>query len=271
MNLDTSSLGSYAFSTFTDTSRELERLESQANLAWGLESVALDAHGLQDANSVLDLACGPGVITRRIATQVPQAQVTGLDYEPKLLEVAQSATPLSLNNRPRFSQGDVYDLPDDLGVFDFVYARFLFQHLERPEQALREMKRTLTPRGRLLIVDVDDRDLTSEPHYAPFTEFVEQVAQAQQRSGGDRMVGGKIPTLLKEAGFTHLRVEKVELNSSMFGLRKFFEITTAFKLEQLPRSERAYHQRKLDGIRKDMELSGTEIRLAIHCVSGQSQ
>ncbi len=270
MSVNTSSFGSYAFSTFADTARELERLESQANLAWGLESNLLDAHGLQDAKEVLDLACGPGVITRRIATQVPQARVTGLDYEPRLLDVAQKATPTSMLNRPQFSQGNVYALPQDIGPFDFVYARFLFQHLEKPDEALLEIKQALAPQGRLFIVDVDDRDLRCEPDHKPFTDFVGQVAEAQSRSGGDRMVGGKIPNLLNAAGFTNIRAEKVELNSNMFGLSKFFEITTAFKLEQLPQEERSHHQQRLTKIREEMEQSGTHIRLAIHCVSAQS-
>ena len=36
MNVDAASFGSYAFSSFTDMSRELERLENQATLAWDL-------------------------------------------------------------------------------------------------------------------------------------------------------------------------------------------------------------------------------------------
>ena len=271
MNVDAASFGSYAFSSFTDMSRELERLENQATLAWDLESGLLNAHGLQKAQKVLDLACGPGVVTRRIAHQAPPAQVIGLDFEPKLLEVAQNATSFSMSNRPTFLQGNVYDLPRDLGRFDLVYARFLFQHLEDPNKALREIKKVLSPQGRVLIVDVDDRDLRCEPRYRPFTEFVEQVAVAQRQSGGDRTVGRKLPSLLKDAGFTDIRAEKVELSSRMFGLSKFFEITTAFKLEQLPREERQQHKERLERILDGMARSESHISLAIHCVSAKSQ
>ena len=271
MNLDTASFGSYAFSSFTNMSRELERLEHQATLAWDLEAGLLDSHGLQRAQKVLDLACGPGVVTRRIAHRAPQARVIGLDFEPKLLEVAQNATPLSMSNCPTFLQGNVYELPRNLGRFDLVYARFLFQHLKDPNEVLREIRGVLNPQGRVLIVDVDDRDLNCEPAYGPFTDFVEQVAVAQREGGGDRMVGRKLPSLLERAGFTDIRAERVELNSRMFGLSKFFEITTAFKLEQLPREERHYHQERLNRILEGMTRSGSQISLAIHCVSAKSQ
>ena len=270
MSSHTAPLGSYAFTTFTNTNRELERLESQASIAWELESKLLSSHGLTQADAILDLACGPGAITRRIAERVPHAQVTGLDYERRLLDVAEEASS-SMPHPPRFEEGDVYSLSTTIGNFDFVYARFLFQHLERPADALKEIQARLNKGGRLLIVDVDDRDLHCTPANQRYTDFVTMVADAQRSGGGNRMIGRELPTLLAANGYKNIRVDQVKLDSRTFGLDKFFEITTAFKLEQLSADERTRQTHILESLREEMKQTHTHIEVTVHCVSGESQ
>ena len=240
-------------------------------MAWNRESKLLNAHRVQQANTVLDLACGPGAITRRLAAHVPHAQVTGLDYEPRLLEVAQNATPLMVGKQPRFERGDVYALSPELGSFDFIYARFLFQHLERPADALAQIRSRLTPGGRILVVDVDDRDLRCEPPSQAYTDFVAKVATAQRRGGGNRTIGRELPALLEAGGFTNVRADRMQLDSRTFGLDRFFEITTAFKLEQLSEADRMHQRGVLEKLREEMKQTGTHIQLTVHCVSGESQ
>ena len=44
--------------------------------------------GLKDGQRVLDLACGPGVISRLIAESHPNSQITAMDLNADLLAVA---------------------------------------------------------------------------------------------------------------------------------------------------------------------------------------
>jgi SAM-dependent methyltransferase len=54
-----------------------------------------------------------------------------------------------MNDRVRFEVADVEDLPYAPKRFDRVLATCLLHHLDRPEQALREMRRVVAPGGRI--------------------------------------------------------------------------------------------------------------------------
>ena len=55
-----------------------------------------------------------------------------------------------------FCAGDVCALPIKCGKFDFVTARYLFEHLARPEKALEEIAQVLRP-GGLFIMQTTNR------------------------------------------------------------------------------------------------------------------
>ena len=131
--------GSYSYGEFASNEAELARLEGQATVAWELERGMLEQAGLKPGMQVLDLACGPGFITNRIAELVqPEGAVTGIDLNEQLLAVAQSRQGDAATSPVRFLKGDVYDLDLPAESFDFVYARFLLQHLESPVRALEQ-------------------------------------------------------------------------------------------------------------------------------------
>jgi ubiquinone/menaquinone biosynthesis C-methylase UbiE len=100
------------------------------------------------AASVLDVGCGEGIGTVRMAKVLPEARVVGLDVaHPGLLEEWKTRQ----HERIEFIAGSAYDLPFADDSFDLVSAIEVFEHLERPEQALGEMAR-VSRRGVLLSV-----------------------------------------------------------------------------------------------------------------------
>jgi ubiquinone/menaquinone biosynthesis C-methylase UbiE len=100
------------------------------------------------AASVLDVGCGEGIGTVRMAGVLPEARVVGLDVaDPGLLEEWKRRQ----HDRIEFVAGSAYDLPFADDSFDLVSAIEVFEHLERPEQALGEMAR-VSRRGILLSV-----------------------------------------------------------------------------------------------------------------------
>ncbi|MEO5343689.1 MAG: methyltransferase domain-containing protein [Gammaproteobacteria bacterium SHHR-1] len=225
--------GSYAFGGFRQNQQELDRLKAQADAAQALEQAILQQCGLRPGMRVLDLACGPGLISCLLARMVAGGQVLGLDLSPQLLDEARAhAAQAGLANLS-FQQGDAYALELADGGVDFVYARFLFQHLKRPEQALSEIMRVLRPGGILAIADVDDAWLSLYPEPARFAAFVRRAAQAQAGQGGDRHIGRKLAGLLAEAGFAQVNAWVQGLSSSQLGMQALLDLTTGFKLQQL--------------------------------------
>lgn len=103
------------------------------------------------ADTVLDVACGGGIVVCGFAAQVRHA--TGIDMTPAMLEQArQLATAQGLTNVD-WRQGDVSALPYDDGSFTIVVTRFAFHHFTDPLAVLREMVRVCARHGRVVVVD----------------------------------------------------------------------------------------------------------------------
>jgi len=135
-----------------DLDSEVERLRAQVRLSWNEESRALQAFGLRDGMSIVDLGSGAGFALARLLESHPSSRITGVELDSALHALAQAsleASPrLALLNRSALDTG----LPDD--TVDFVIARFLYQHLADPISAAKEAHRILKPGGRLVVIDV---------------------------------------------------------------------------------------------------------------------
>src|SRR5215831_443056 len=96
-------------------------------------------------DTVLDVACGPGLVVCAFAPHVQHA--TGIDVTPAMLERARKlAAERGLSN-VFWRQGDVYSLPFADGSFSIVTTRFSFHHFLDPAAVLREMVRVCAPQG----------------------------------------------------------------------------------------------------------------------------
>ena len=101
----------------------------------------LAAADVRRGQRVLDLCCGPGVVTaaaHRIA-----AAVTGLDFAPAMVERARALHP-----GIEFREGDAQALPFEDASFERVVMNFGVLHLPYPERAFAETRRVLAPGGR---------------------------------------------------------------------------------------------------------------------------
>jgi SAM-dependent methyltransferase len=90
-----------------------------------------DQLGITDDATVLDVGAGTGMFTYWWSQRLPA--VTGLELSENMIE--RSAVPDLLQ------VGDAYDIPFPDDSFDVVFAASLLHHLERPVDALREMRR----------------------------------------------------------------------------------------------------------------------------------
>jgi ubiquinone/menaquinone biosynthesis C-methylase UbiE len=103
-------------------------------------------------DTVLDVACGGGIIVCAFAAEVEHA--TGIDMTPAMLDRArQLADEKGLAN-VSWDHGDVGSLPYADGVFDIVVTRFSMHHFLDPLGVLREMVRVCARGGRVVVVDM---------------------------------------------------------------------------------------------------------------------
>ncbi len=105
--------------------------------------------GLVAGGSALDLACGSGKLTAELARIAgPGGRVVGLDFSPKMLEVARHDHPAL-----EFIEGDALDVPFDSATFDATTIAFGLRNLADPVRGLCEMTRVLKPRGRAVVLE----------------------------------------------------------------------------------------------------------------------
>jgi ubiquinone/menaquinone biosynthesis C-methylase UbiE len=261
--------GSYAFGTFNNNSDELERLKNQASAALELERRIWSWAGLEKNMNVLDLACGPGIVSAALAEEVGDGRVLGVDINESLLQEARKTAAEKQQDNLRFRPDNIYQLNPDGGPFDFVYARFLFQHLEKPQEALRSVLKVLKPGGILCIADCDDGWLSLYPEPASFAPFTQGAALGQSKRGGDRFVGRKLATYLGESTYEDIDVNLLMVNSRHLGIETFLDLTTRFKAEQFTDGHGKNVEGHLTDIYNSMKQDHAWGYVGIFCAKGR--
>jgi len=102
--------------------------------------------------SVLDVACGPGIVAEHLAPLA--ASVVGIDLTEAMLTEARDRCERAVLNNVRFDAGNAEALPYADGSFDVVVTRLSFHHFTDPGRVLDEMIRVTRPGGRVAVIDV---------------------------------------------------------------------------------------------------------------------
>ena len=125
--------------------RELESLVSRI-------ATSLDA---SQEKSLLDLACGNGLVTSRLASHF--RKVTAVDFSVALLSTAKEHF---WRDNIEYVLGDARQLDMLTGQYDCVLLSAALQHFNADEvdRLLQQLKGFVRPSGRCLLGDVPDRE-----------------------------------------------------------------------------------------------------------------
>lgn len=115
----------------------------------------VEASGAGPDDTVLDVACGPGLVVAAFARVVRHA--TGIDITPAMLDRARAHAAQQGLTNVTWHLGDVLPLPWPDASFSIVSSRFAFHHFLEPLSVLREMARVAKPGGRVVVVDSTPR------------------------------------------------------------------------------------------------------------------
>lgn len=108
--------------------------------------------GASPNDTMLDVACGPGLVALAFAPHV--ACVTGIDLTPAMIQRAKALQQQRGIANVSWQIGDVTHLPFADAAFSLVLTRYSVHHFPDPQAALAEMQRVCRPSGTLAVVDL---------------------------------------------------------------------------------------------------------------------
>lgn len=177
---------------------------------------ALTAHPPGTGDRVVDLGCGFGDTTQRLAELVgPDGDVLGIDVSEPFIEVARKEAD-EADASVRFAVGDV-QVTEFEESFDYAFSRMGIMFFANPVQALRNVCKALTPGGRLCAV-VWRRKLDNEwvrraeLVVDQYLEHPEETDQPTCGPGPFSMANADtVSEQLKIAGFEEISLQRCDL------------------------------------------------------------
>jgi len=207
----------------------VRNLDAQARAIWPQESRLIAAYRLPARANALDLACGTGEISARLARMLPRARITGVDLIEPHLERARKRC-RRFGRRVQFLNADAFKLPFRSGAFDFVINRHMLQAVPDAERVLREAARVLRPGGRIHLLVEDYGMMHFWPVRTDTDAFWRLGPMAYAHSTGtDLKVGRKALHWLSRLGMKKVRVDYVVVDTVRVPRKLFARIWTAWR------------------------------------------
>jgi len=125
--------------------------QSAAVAAEGEAERVAGALGEAGRGRVLDLACGPGLVSEALGRGA--REVVAFDLTPEMLGEARARCERAGLSNVLFRQGRAEALPFGEGEFDAAVTRLSLHHFPDPGPPLREMLRVLRPGGAAAVAD----------------------------------------------------------------------------------------------------------------------
>ncbi len=225
----------------------------------------VDAAGVAAGATVLDVACGTGIVARTAAERATAGDVVGLDLNEAMLAVARRLRP-----DIEWRQGDAARLPFPDGSFDVVLC-------QSATQALREMARVVTAEGTVA-VQVYSK-LEAQPGYGPFVEVAARHAGPEAISLlGAYWVHGDLDALAGrfEAAGLRITATRTRLGTVRFGSVDEFVATEVNSTPLRDRISDEVYRRILDDSRVALrqfqtDAGGVEVPIEGHLVTARTR
>ncbi len=206
----------------------VRNLAAQAVAIWPQEEPIFARHPV-GAGAVLDVGCGTGEITARLAETFPKATFVGIDLEEPHL-VRASARCAAFGSRVRFEHGDALALPFDDESFDLVVCRHVLQAVPDAALVLAEIRRVLRPGGRMHLIAEDYGMLWCHPTGLDSDGFWQVLPPRFGAAVGcDLHVGRKTFTLLHDLGMSDIAVDYVVVDTIRVERETFARIWEAWR------------------------------------------
>jgi ubiquinone/menaquinone biosynthesis C-methylase UbiE len=175
--------------------RQAETFSSSPAIAdQALAQRIIEALGEDAKGTVLDVACGPGVLSAAVAEFA--REVVGFDLTPLMLEKAALRCAAAGHDNVSFREGNAAEMPFANAAFDAAVTRLSVHHFDQPARVFSEIFRVLRPGGGFVVADVVSSEVVAEAELQNAIEILRDPSHT-------RMVPAvELASLVEGAGFT---------------------------------------------------------------------
>ncbi len=191
------------------STKEQDRLYRQARF---LESNVFGTIDFSRQSHILEVGCGVGAQTEILLERFPKLSVQGLDISDDQIARARKrlASPIR-EGRCEFGTGNALTLPFSENSFDGVFICWFLEHVQKPIEILREIRRTLRANSVIYCSEVMNATFYLHPYSPATLEYWFTFNDHQWNLKGDPFVGGKLANYLLAADYQNVTTEvKVE-------------------------------------------------------------
>ncbi|WP_027571805.1 class I SAM-dependent methyltransferase [Bradyrhizobium sp. WSM1743] len=166
----------------------------------------LDRISPKRGESVLDIACGTGIVARLIEQRGQSARVVGLDLNTAMLAIARTKSA-----KVEWIEGSALDLPFAADSFNVVLCQLGLQFFPDRLLALKEMVRVLKPAGRagFSVYSAIERTPAAYAFVQALDKCLGEEASRTKRSEHLSCDAEEIANWTKQAGFDFVDVAAV--------------------------------------------------------------
>lgn len=164
---------------------------------------------------LIDVACGPGVVTAALAPSA--ASVVAFDATEQMLEKTKARCAKAGIRNVEFKSGNAENLPFVDAEFDGAVTRAALHHFADPQRAISEMFRVLRPGGVAIIADV----ISSED--ADDSRLHNAIERLRDPSHVRMLPASELQSATRRAGFRDLQAATWDMNRE---LEEWFSIVS---------------------------------------------
>jgi ubiquinone/menaquinone biosynthesis C-methylase UbiE len=177
-----------------------------------LAHLLLDHAKINEGDSILDIACGPGTVANVAAKRTGnKGRVMGLDISPAMLNVAKSKTPSDGSATIEYLESPAYPLQAEDDAFDVAVCQQGLQFFPEKVDALKEMLRITKTSGRIAVAvwgPIEKCELFFQLYSAMAESIPSEIAEILKAPFYLHKIE-EVFELAKEAGFKNADVKTV--------------------------------------------------------------
>jgi ubiquinone/menaquinone biosynthesis C-methylase UbiE len=183
------------------TRDETKRLELQSRVFENETVLTLKRAGINTGMRCIDLGCGIGDTTFLISKMIGErGRAIGLDSSPERIAICKKRMAREKIRNVSFIVDDVCDTAFEDNAFDFVFSRFLFQHLMDPKKAVNEMLRLRRRGGIIGAEEFVHGSWFSDPPDPSIDKLRRSYIRIAKMNGSDPLIARKLPGLFADVG-----------------------------------------------------------------------